>query len=824
MLNNLHEGDAMESNETNNSMNSFETGELPTIPDRSDNSDIEDDVFWEDSTYDEIQDNHDEYLDVDTLDEGFEESVAFYDLFDYEPIVWEKDSEMHDYDDPFLSLRNDGMVALPDLGKFKKDIQKLISDEYNKYQSKLSGGELASQVIYSAMYFVINIAHGSGTVFDQLANETKAFLRQYNFQENSINCLIEGFRNQYISENPVDLDIRNEILKVSRDQSCRDKVSVLPLLCGTGKSTAITRLILRTVKRNEHVKNTTKEDLDITPELKSFYNGLLVVTDSKERLKSLWNGQNANISDNDNEYIHSHSNWVTIMTEENAQDAEEAQKKTPVLLITTQRYFSWTKEEIKKHLKWGKSYKRPLIIFDEMPYLNEVRDISIKTLNDIDSALWLGLDNYVKLKDKLWCIKQWEKFRDRFSGLLYNFERESEFWRENPIDRFYFESPFRTMTDDDDRFFKLINEHKNKIRKNYSQEYHDIWAVKTLMNTWGIFSHRDADTGAYENKITVFIDNREKLTGLGAKVIILDGTGKVSPIYGGQSYVKVHDEKNYLRSLSYLTIKLCDLGTSRYDFFKDRNSIAPHVKRYLIEDGNKLDEMYYFTYKNKRSKFGDSKHTAHFGDIKGKNEFRETKVITQVGLNSLQPPQYLAHVLARNEDLRLALVGKSREETQALLEQITQKAVYKEFAAKHVLADIDQCIFRSAIRNSGNTEAITYYLFYRQSSNRLLTKEIEERYKNELKANVLPIKNEDIETAWARQSDNPRERISIWVSEKWDGLPIKKKKVLEKLELKNNTFDSTIRRHFKDEFAQYKANAKAMGYPTGYYAKDVQDI
>ena len=716
------------------------------------------------------------------------------------------------------SERNDA----PDIQEFVSLTQKQIDSDLKLLQSSAIDDETELMVIDDAIYVLIGAACGSPTIFDQLKKETKKSLIKSGIRDLNIDTSIEYFREQYISENPLDSDITDYILRVYRDAKVENLVSVLPLMCGTGKSLAITQLIIKTVKKVEiaRKKRNRKTGDGENNYQESLYNGILVVTDSKERLKALWK-ENEKRRTEDNEFIRSHQEkWVTVMTDENSQDAEQKQEHTPVLLITTQRYFNWTVDEIKDHLRWGQGHTRPLIVFDEMPYLNEVKDISVKTLNDIDSALWLGLDNFVKLKDKMWCIRQWEKFRDRFSHTLFDFERE---YHRDKVEKFYYEPETGSVTDDDERFFDIISKYKSKIRKNYSQEYQNMFVVKQLMTSWGIFSHRDADTGAYENKITVFIDNRKKLTNLGAKVIVLDGTGDISPIYAGQEdYVFIHKGIKFLRSLSYLTIKLVDYGTSRMDFYNDRNRIAPHVKRYLNGDNNNLNEMYYFTYKNKRGKFGESDHTAHFGDIKGRNSFNTATAIAQVGLNSLQPSQYLAHVLARNEDLRLTLVGKRHVETEKLLKQITRMNEYREFRARHILADVDQCLFRSAIRNSENEANVTYYLFYKQKSHQLLTRKIKERYDETLKANVIDIASEDVEKTWAEQADTAQAEIFRWMNGEWDGKPIKKECVLKKLKMKESTFDSAVRRYFKAQFGEFKKTARALGKKNGYYAKPVQ--
>ena len=791
--------------------------------DQSTHHDINTELYNDENTPDFEYEESDEFgYEPDYYDEVEFEDVEYY---TQSGIVYSEEEQCRDDEsDPFEELCIGDIQEAPDIPAYKERLRRVIE--------RVTDGVAISELdeteevytIESILFELLNTVKGSPSLFAQLSGITRECLIEYGFYEEIIDSGINNIRRHYINDHSIDKLILNYIVSISRDESHKDDVSVLPLICGAGKSTAITALIIRTIKRielfrnNEYYRNLlnekTKEDTVDTP---SPFDGLLIVTDSKERLKSIWSKRD-NLSDKENEFIASHAEeWVTVMTEENFQEAENEQKSKAILLITTQRYFSWTKDEIKEHLKWDKenNYRRSMIIFDEMPYLNEVRDISIKTLNDIDSALWLGLNNEVNLNDKLWCIEQWEKFRDRFSKELLSYEIEDK------INKFYYESNRKTISDDDRRFLRIIKDNKNQIKKNYSDEYQNIFIVKNLLSTWGIFSHRDADTGAYENKITVFVDNREKMTQMGAKIIILDGTGNVSPIYDKQDYIYIHSGRKYIRSLSSLTIKLGDYGTSRVNFLDTRNSIAPHIKYYLQEDGNNLNNMFYFTYKKKRAQFGDKNHTAHFGDIKGKNEFKDATVIAQIGLNSLQPPQYLAHILARNKEMQQMFPGKSHEETEKMLEEIVKGETYLNFMTRYILADIDQCLFRSAIRQADNRKDVTYYLFYSLLSPqyKLLTKKIIERYNEFFKCQIVQVKREEIDLAYIKHTDNTKEKIFRWIHEQWNGMPIKKKEVMNLLNIKESTFDSTVRRHFEQEFIDYKRNAKSLGCPNGYYAK-----
>ena len=796
------------------------------------------------SYYDDVEIEDDSPPDFDYYDAAAFEDDAYYSTIESASSTQEDtaDNSFSDHDElsscestnPIEELTSADAVDPPAIPEFIEMLKKAIEVEIEN-----SGGNVAelsdrdkADSLKFILYHLPETTRRSVSLYDQLEEVTCQCLMKYGFDEQSIRHCIRSFREEYYSQYSLDKGILDKIISISRDEKYKDKASVLPLMCGSGKSTAITCLIIRTIKRIEKYEQNKDSEADKdTPSPR--YDGILIVTDSKERLKSLWAVKD-NLDSHENDFITSHEKgWVTVMTDENSLEAKNNQHKTPILLVTTQRYFSWTREEIQEYLQWDKG-RRSLIIFDEIPYLNGIYDVSIKTLNDIDTALWLGLDNFVKIEDKQWCIHEWENFREQFSKMLFNFEYEqiqSALGQENRFSMFFFEPKTRSITSDDERFDDIITKYKGDICKHYFQEYQAIEVVKKLMNTWGIYTFRNADTGDYENKIVVYIDNRDKLTNLGAKVIILDGTADISPIYDGQDYVHIHTEyrNEFLRSLSYLTIKLGDYDTSKSAFSDNKNKIAPHIKQYLQDDGNMLKEMCFFTYKRYKGKFGDSEHTAHFGDIKGKNEFNKVNTIAQVGYSSLQPSQYLAHVIARNDKLRDQLVGKTHRESGCLLEQIMRGDIYHEFRTKHILADIDQCMFRSAIRSPQNTEKITYYLFFKRSTNIQLVKEIYKRYRIFLKAKIIEVSNGKIDQAWKGPQNQARAKIWIWLEElkQKDEVEFKKEDILKDLHMNRSTFDSAVNRDkpagLYEEFEAMKKAAQQRGLKRGYYAKVTQN-
>ena len=162
-----------------------------------------------------------------------------------------------------------------------------------------------------------------------------------------------------------------DVLTLLNSIACQDvdtdKVTVLPLMCGTGKSTAISYLIRQTI-------------------INSWKNGegLLIVTDRKDLMENYMNPQ---YDDNLLRFLKDYEDQVVIMTHNNFEEANELQRYKPVLIMTTQRYFRLSVSEINQYLKWAHGI-RPLIIIDEFPELMTVVDLDDRKLAECESATY----------------------------------------------------------------------------------------------------------------------------------------------------------------------------------------------------------------------------------------------------------------------------------------------------------------------------------------------------------------------------------------------------------------------------------------------------
>lgn len=648
---------------------------------------------------------------------------------------------------------------------------------------------------------LLECSRGQAGLYDQLSYvlldmaKRQMHAKDSSLYERDIAAEIAFYKQVHLPDLSEAISILDMIDKVEADPETADMVSVLPLLCGSGKTSAITLKIKEVLERKDGT-------------------GMLVVTDSNDRLDEIWteNENNPLLGDEVNRFIRENKNKVTIMKRDNYIAAQSSQKKTPVLAMTTQRFFNvLTKKEIESYLTWGRG-KRTLILFDEEPYLNELRDVNVKTVNDLHTLLWCVLDDD-PIEDKRWCIEQWEMFRDRFCLQLWRYEHDHK------GDVFFHQEAVHSLTEDDERFFSIIHRNIAHIRSASVNYLKDIYACKALVDNWGIYSYR---TEEYDSKFTVYLDNSNKVRGLPAKVVVLDGTARVSPRYLGQEhYIDMRSEEVFLRSLSHLHIFLGDISTSKAEF--DRNiRLSGTITSYLQSLGYNRENAYLFTYMEKENRFSDAFRTAHFGKIKGQNIYQDADCIAQVGLNELQPAYYLTHMLAIHDELRSRLEGLSPEESAEQIKQIMKETHdCAQIKNAHILADIEQNMFRSAVRTARNRKDVAFYLFYEDKHMPDIKKKMRDRFCTKMGGSLKRIMNSTIDKYKPKEELTNEEKVYLWYQQ-WTGEPKKWKTIAEETELSASVLRTVVYR--SDLLGPLFGKARESGYEitkkSGWYAKE----
>ena len=306
-----------------------------------------------------------------------------------------------------------------------------------------------------------------------------------------------------------------EYLNHTIEQADEKRVTVAALMCGMGKSTYISGRIAQTLSSR-------------TPE------GMLIVTDEVQRMHSYLEPHDAEVR----AVIQRNKGKVVVMSQQNADEAQRRSWNAPVFIITTQRYFRLTRKEIRQLLKWSGG-QRELILFDEKLYLIAHKTLTTKTFTDVEAALQMGIDDTVEPEEKAWAISEWKRLAMRVQTAMDEYEQlgDRQFY-------LYHRDAEGTLTADDDRFRRILNDSRSKLLVCDANTIESIEAAAVMVKGGAVFVCRKRSSGQYEKSLHVAIDNRLKLLELGAKVVVLDGTGDISPEYDlpfGDTLVKLAD-------------------------------------------------------------------------------------------------------------------------------------------------------------------------------------------------------------------------------------------------------------------------------------------
>lgn len=551
-------------------------------------------------------------------------------------------------------------------------------------------------------------------------------------------------------------------------------VDVFPIRCGIGKSTYIKYRLFKALSTNEK---------------------LIVVTDQIERLKEYVS------SDELAEYIKRNRNKLTLLTSDNIGTELKTLHLKNIVLMTTQRYFNFTVDEIKELIK-----SRKIIIFDEKPYFNEQIKINIKTFNNIDTALHIALDNTIEPANKDWLITQWELLRAKFQNTIKEYERLNtkgrlELWHYKPNE---------TISENDEQFIKLINKYRLKLQKYDIESYKNILAIIQMVYEGAIFISckikSNSQEQKYENYFTVLIDNKDKMIASGAKVYVLDGTADVSPDYQ-VSYINMIDCSDFLLPLNKLIINCINISTSRNRFDKtDRNKYIDCIADYIKSMPNKCDTV--FTYQKIEPIL--KKHfdiVDHFGYIKGKNNYRDKTDIVQIGLNRYSDLSYKLqagyNALEKYKDKNITIAaGKTKSDN----------VMYNT-----ILADIEQNLYRTKIRNADNTDIVTYTMLFNTNQYKHLVELLKTRYgAYGATINVIDTPKEIKEfNLINRKSKNKTafQKFSEWHKTQTVSRLMKSRDVRNEIDLTNDQFKDIMK---KEEVKQLIIPADKKGY---YYIK-----
>lgn len=479
--------------------------------------------------------------------------------------------------------------------------------------------------------------------------------------------------------------------------------------CGIGKSTFIQILIRACIYSKEGIR---KNPI-----------GLIVVTDSIKRLED-YIDDNQIIDDTEEDdlkrfYLNNIENIAIMKSGLSFEEQFKSQLKKPILLMSTQRYFMLEAKTLKSLQSFyyeNKRFLRSKIIFDEPPYFTQTAEINIRTLNDIDTALKDGLDDTVFEKD--WITDEYAAFSNRLQSII----KKLEAIRNDRINLFWKDENTDCMTTNDEKFFELLDEYKEKVNKINPDAYFNILNLRQLQKDGGFFVSSKMKAGQYSKNFYIMINNRDKFfLGEDIKAFVLDATCDINPVYDND-YVKQIDCHKFNVPLN-LTITNVNMTTSKNALCKSTaksKGVTSAIIEYLKEKREQMDEdILIATYSGITSRFKkDFPMVAYFGNMKGFNIYRKITKMAHIGLNRYSQMAYFFMYCASNDEEYQKVKSMSIAESILYFDDVlNNNEVMDDIMYHSILADFEQNIFRLAIRNLDNKKPVHVWAFYNNSDN-----------------------------------------------------------------------------------------------------------
>lgn len=566
--------------------------------------------------------------------------------------------------------------------------------------------------------------------------------------------------------------------------------------------------------------------------LKSYRNGLIVVTDSVDRLTHMINGESVN--DDIADFMKRNRNNISLLTADTFKDEIKTTANNHIIAMTTQRFFRMKPSEINSIIN-NSRYNIEQILIDEQPLIIEVQSIGIKQLAQIDEAINTALTNLTDQDDKRQ-IK--ESFNLINASLRKAFEEAENKNDSGYFNEYYYNAELQSVSD---TLCILTDKYKTELNSYNYDVVQYLQVLAHIADDGGMIVSQKRksqdDTNKYTNYISVVIDYRNYYTEINTKIVVFDGTADINPLYK-TDYFNIIDCKEIEANIPKLSINIIDISASKTKLIKEPLHLKAIVD-YLQAEPQQTQAI--FTFKDIESQFEEvTEKTAHFNNIKGFNEFRELTNITQIGLNRYPDHVYkflcgysYANKIQPQQEIVLSGNAIAWYKSQGLTvpQRTTAKSTTRIISNKHlinyrnrlILSDIVQNVFRSKIRQQDNREPITYNLIFSYSanndesqSNSALVKLIQNYFKPlGVSVNLISTPRQIREYKVGKRnnkSDSIAQRILEWLQRKPKGYIFAPKEIQKDLDITSPQYNTSI-----DHNKELKAILQSMKIKRGLY-------
>lgn len=501
----------------------------------------------------------------------------------------------------------------------------------------------------------------------------------------------------------------------------RKKPIVIPCRCGCGKSQCVQAFC---------------ESLAYL-EMKEI--GVIIVTDSLERLKILSGGEIVNDPwGGRNSYS---SKGVYISSEVKELSAREQlikAKYKQFVFMSSQRLKDLSEYDLKEDLLTfkcdDKLCKRKFLLIDEKPIAYEYIPIGRKEINDVSTAISEGVPT--SEADRNFVIDSYENLRKAIIDDFLRVDNHSENTLTDDAAQDFFVKHFnlRSLTTNDKLFFDVIDKHKKAINNNRqlnSKSYEILHYLKKIIRKGVIVkatksSKNSIDSGSYELSMYYLKNNMSSLM-QDIKTIVLDATAGIEPIYLHKDFVMMDNLAfEPLKPLKIVNVDTNVNRTSTNDKASDLNERKKNIE-YLSALADDLhsrakNDTLIVCYQQCEEYFQKGNTAvAHFGNVRGSNEWYNFDNVAQFGLNRQSGFDYLMNYFfidteGYNELLKLD-EAESRKKIAELLK--ISKGIFEDgrihkICMNRAIADLEQNLFRCSLRNFNSITPVTLYLYCNQ--------------------------------------------------------------------------------------------------------------
>lgn len=581
------------------------------------------------------------------------------------------------------------------------------------------------------------------------------------------------------------------------NQQEKEAVDVIPARCGIGKSIA-TKSILNNLVNNYRCIEGSKPNSN---NLKPY--GAIIITDSIERLENI-----ARYKGLENRcYL---MKFDKEDTESNCRiqfkKQVEQQHEYPILLMTTQKYFSLQEKDREFIYTWEKG-NRKICIIDEKPILFSEETIDEKYLSTIRIALHKCYEG----DEKKYLLDTFDKIYSDLDYIRKTYSAEYEvMWLKKS------KTTLLLNTDEDNRFFKILSDNVSR------SIYYKVQGLKRIYSEGCLFVSKKNKQQDNIRQFIVMNDNSDKFDTEKCKYFILDATAMFD-----MDYLIDQDTFNYIDIDDKKDIK--DITIHHIPFNTSQNSLQKKDRIETISGwiNNKFKkEVFVVTYGKKSgiyqqfNKLLETDTLAYFGSIKGKNDWQNNNTMIHIGFNRQSDVVYLINyihlfgMIDEWNDMETFLVASEVDRLLYMDSGLFIDEDMNDIMRSKILVDTEQNIMRIKCRNFSNEEMCNVYIiaseYYSGYINRVASK-LNACVVEEFPDDFCEYKIMSRNTSDGKQSN--AQKILHWINNVWDGKEIKTKDMLEQIGISKSQFSNAKKNiHIKTTLNNYTIKK-------GYYKK-----